>query len=198
MEDLQHLRSTGVITYWGIHDDEPIGKPLEKCAVRQITLQLIKEGDFELAKRSVSDLRQERIRRLTHEAVEQGVALSLEELALILTSSLSTIVRDVAELRRQGEIIPTRGQLKDIGRSIDTRIELIKLHLENYSCEEIAVKLHRPIEDVRRPIERFEQAVDLLKRRMIPEKVAQITHISPRLVLKYMELIKDQLKVTKE
>jgi biotin operon repressor len=192
LKDLQY-RTVGVISYWGISDDEPIGKPLEKCAMRQITLQLVNERDYGLAKRSVSALRQERIRRLTHEAVEQGVALSLDELALILTSSLSTIVRDVAELRRQGETIPTRGHLKDIGRSIEARIELVKLYLNNFSCEEIATKLCRPLEDVRRPIERFEQAADLLRKRMSPEKVARVVHISPRLILKYMELIKNQL-----
>lgn len=184
--------NSGYIEYQAVLESEPTGKPLHACRRIPVTLRFIEEGDQEIALRSIAELRCVRIRRLTHDALEQGAVLTLEEIALLLTSSLSTIVRDIRGMRKQGEIIPTRGQNKDIGRSLDSRVQIIRMHCNGVDPAVIAEKTCRSIQDVQRPIEKFEQAKTLLEKKMPVEKIAQVLKISPRLLVIYKELLAEK------
>lgn len=183
-------QNQGILTFWAVAEDEPMGKPLAECRRVPVQLSLVLSEELRV-RPSQAELRQARIRRLTQDAVDQGGVLTLEELASILTSSYSTVIRDVTQLRRRGEVIPTRGQLKDIGRSIEGRLEIIHRYCEGESPERIAEITRRSLADVQRPIERFEEVSRLLERRMPVDRIAKITGVSSRLVQNY-EGIKKQ------
>lgn len=179
----------GCIEYLAVMESEPAGKSLNECKRIPVMLRFITESDQELATRSMADLRCARIMRITHDALEQGAVLTLEEIALLLTSSLSTIVRDIRKLRTQGAIIPTRGQNKDIGRSLESRIQIIRMYNNGVAPQEIANQVCRSIEDVMRPIEKFNEAKKLLAKKMPMDKAAQVMRISPRLLQVYKDLM---------
>ncbi|HEX2952993.1 MAG TPA: DUF1670 domain-containing protein, partial [Bacillota bacterium] len=172
-----------------VAESEPAGKALHECKRIPVMLRFVGINDQAIASRSIAELRCERIRRITHDALEQGAVLNLDEIALILTSSLSTIVRDIRLMRKNGETVPTRGHNKDIGRSLDARVQIIRMYCEGIEPVVIAEKTCRSIEDVQRPIEKFKEARRLLEKKMPIEKIAQILKMSPRLLEIYIEII---------
>lgn len=61
-------------------------------------------------------LRRARLQRLLDEALDQGAAATLEDVARALQVSVRTIKRDAALLRGEGILLSTRGSLRGIGR----------------------------------------------------------------------------------
>lgn len=178
----------GRILYKAVSEREPMGKLLAECERVSVFLRLYSPEDGQKVETSLAELRCQRIRRLTYDAIEQGGVLTMEDLALLLTSSLSTIVRDVRKLRKEGVTIPTRGQLKDIGCCIDHRLQIIRMYLAGNSPEKIAEVTCRSLDDVHRPIEKYEDVRNLIEKRMPMEKIIQVTKISPRIFQEFQKL----------
>lgn len=188
-------QQNGNLRYPAISSSEPSGRPLPECTRVNIDLALIAPGDSLICrKQGLAALRRHRIKRLTHEASAAGAVLTYEDLADILTSSVSTIFRDITELRRQGEFIPTRGQVKDIGRNINNKLQIAQLFCGQVPSEEIARHFHRTVAEVEKQIERFQQAVTLSNRRMPLANIAKITGLSLSLVKEYI-LLAEQYKL---
>ncbi|MCX7793698.1 MAG: DUF1670 domain-containing protein [Thermodesulfovibrionales bacterium] len=83
----------------------------------RILLTLIGQSDEDvLKKEGLRKLRLRRILRLTHEAKEQGLLLSYEDLSALLLCSVSTLKRDIAYLERQGKEVPLKGRRKRYSR----------------------------------------------------------------------------------
>jgi Fic family protein len=182
-------QQSGTLTYWAIGNNEPSGRPLPECSRIKIDLTLIAPGDDLIGrKQGLAALRQHRIKRLTHEASAAGTVLTYEDLADILTSSVSTVFRDINELRRQGEFIPTRGQVKDIGRNINNKLQMAQLFCGQVASEEIARRFHRTVAEVEKQLELFQRAVSLFNRRMPLANIAKLTGLSPSLVREYIQL----------
>src|SRR3989338_112901 len=74
---------------------------------KEIHLDLIApEDESILALQGLTALRQERIVRLSSRAVEQGAVLTYDDLVHLLSTSLSTVRRDVRALQRGGFSVP--------------------------------------------------------------------------------------------
>ncbi|HLP18060.1 MAG TPA: DUF1670 domain-containing protein, partial [Bacteroidota bacterium] len=110
--------TAGQFHYLAIDENEPAGKPLALCKKVSVKLDLhIPEEDLAVYKKSgLSGLRKHKILRLTNQTIDQGGLLSYEDVAFILTSSVVTIKRDMAQMRRAGIIIPSRGWRHEMGR----------------------------------------------------------------------------------
>ena len=179
----------GNLSYWAIRSDEPSGRPLPECSRIRLELTLIAPEDGPICrKQGLAALRRHRIRRLTHEASTAGAVLTYEDLAGILTTSVSTIFRDIGELRRQGVFIPTRGQVKDIGRNINNKLQMAQLFCCQIAAGEIARRFHRTVAEVEKQLDKFKQAVELSNRRMPLANIAKITGLSLSLVKEYIQL----------
>ncbi len=83
-----------------------------------------------LTKEGTAGLRRHKILRMAHESVDQGGLLTQEDLAVLLCSFRRTIRRDMKALKEQGNDVPTRGTLQDIGPGVTHRSKVVKMWLE--------------------------------------------------------------------
>ena len=131
--------SSGQIHYMAIDDREPAGKPVALCKKKSVQLMLHSaDEDLNIYKsKGLSGLRQHRIIRITKQAIEQGALLSYEDIAFILTTSVITVKRDIAHMRRQGLTIPSRGWRHDMGKGSSHKTQIIDMHLSGSQFSEI-------------------------------------------------------------
>jgi len=105
---------------------EPAGKPIKYCRMVSVNLTIYHEEELEIRQEhGIAAERRNKELRLCDEAIEQGGVLTQEDLAFLLGTSLSTIKRDDAYLRKQGIALLTRGMVEDIGRGVSHTIRKI-------------------------------------------------------------------------
>jgi hypothetical protein len=134
--------TSGQICYEAVAADEPAGKHI--ALARKVSCRLTlndTNSDFEmLGNYGLAGLRRHRILRLTKEAYDQGALLSYEDLAIMLTTSPSTVKRDVRYLKHDGKFVMTRGAKHDMGPGISHKTQIIELYLKGYQFTEIEPK----------------------------------------------------------
>ena len=131
--------SSGQLHYLAVDDREPAGKPVSLCKKKSVRLTVHDvDQDLQTYKnKGLAGLRQNRLLRITKEAIEQGALLSYEDLAFILTTSVITIKRDMAQLRRSGLTIPSRGWRHDMGRGSTHKTQILDMYLSGYQFSDI-------------------------------------------------------------
>jgi hypothetical protein len=185
--------NSGQIHYLAIDDREPAGKPVASC--RKVSVFLtIHNSDEDLAvykKNGLSGLRQHRLLRITKEAIEQGSLLSYEDIAFLLTTSVITIKRDVASLKRNGTVIPSRGWIHDMGRGTTHKTEILSLYLRGYQFSEIEKRTHHSEKAVQRYIQDFARIILLHLKEFNIDQIRITTGFSNRLIQEYIKLFND-------
>jgi len=173
------LRS-GQLRYECVALHEGAGKPLKDCQLVSVTLTLVEKEDSELVTRSgLKALRQARLMRIAQEAYEQGGALTQEDLALLLGCDARTVRRDMQELRTQNDIlVPTRGQVNDIGPGVTHKEAALRLWLEGREPVEVARRLNHTLHAVERYIQHFSRTAFLARKGFAPLQIALTVGIS--------------------
>ena len=181
-------QSAGQMVYLAVSIDSPAGRPLSACKRQPVTLTLYADEDLVAMKAGTAALRQARIQRLTEEAYEQGVLLTHEDLACLLSSSLSTIKRDVQALRQLGMLIPTRGQIKDIGKGVSHKRQIVQDYLAGYTLSQIERRQRHSINAINRYCRDFVRVVRLQEKAFDVAEIRRVTGLSERLVAEYQAL----------
>ena len=182
--------SSGQMHYLAIDDREPAGKPLSLCKKISVHLTVHKpDEDLEVYRQSgLSGLRHHRLLRITKEAIEQGALLSYEDIAFILTSSVITIKRDIAYLRRAGKTIPSRGWRHDMGRGSSHKTQILDMYLAGYQFSEIEQRTHHSETAVKRYIQDFARIILLHHKKFSLDQIRIATGFSNRLIREYAKL----------
>jgi hypothetical protein len=179
----------GEIHYWGVKKNEPSGKSLDEMEKEQIKLTFYHPDDHELLReQGIRALRQCKIMRMTVEAKEQGVLLTQDDLALLLCCTDRTIRNDVRELRKMDITVPTRGQIKDIGKGVSHKAKIVEEYLKGFEYSEIRRKTHHSDASIDRYIRDFLRVVYLTVKDENISKIRQVTRLSERLIQEYQEL----------
>jgi len=184
----QLKNDAGQLTYLAVSVDSPAGRKLVECQRVAIKLSLHTSNDLVALKRGVAALRQARIMRLTEEAYEQGALLSHEDLACLLSSSLATIKRDVGHLRHQGLNVPTRGQVKDIGKGVSHKTQIVQDYLAGYTFSEIEWRRRHSSGAIGRYCQDFVRLVRLRQKNFTVADIRRTTGLSERLITEYLAL----------
>ncbi len=182
--------TSGQVHYLAIDDREPAGKPVSSCRKVSVLLTLHNpSADLSTYKnKGLSGLRQARLLRITKEAIEQGAPLSYEDIAFLLTTSVITVKRDVADIRRNGLVIPTRGWIHDMGRGTTHKTEILSLYLRGYQFSEIEARTHHSEKAVQRYIQDFARIIILNQKEMNIDQIRIATGFSNRLIQEYIDL----------
>jgi hypothetical protein len=192
-EQTGYTRSLGQIIYQAIDIDEPPGKPLDDCRKVAVQLTLFDQADAEvLAREGPIGLRQVRVHRLVNEALIQGGTLSQEDLACLLGVSLRSIKRIFAHYRQQGVALPSRGELKDMGRGMSHKIPVIRRYVQDLSLSEISRALgDHGIESMARYLRHFTLVMILEDRGLTTGQMQSVIGISGNLIEQYRQLYAD-------
>lgn len=182
--------SSGQMHYLAIDDREPAGKPVSLCKKTSVRLTVHDlDEDLEIYKQlGLSGLRQHRLLRITKEAIEQGALLSYEDIAFILTTSVITIKRDIAYLRRAGKTIPSRGWRHDMGRGSSHKTQILDMYLSGHQFSEIEKRTHHSETAVKRYIQDFAKIILLHHKKFSIQQIRISTGFSHRLIGEYIKL----------
>lgn len=182
--------SSGEVAYEAVSSDEPAGKHIR--LTRKVTVRL-KLLDFNtdlqaLANFGLAGLRRHRLARLTRQAYDQDALLSYEDLAMLLTTSPSTIKRDAYFLRHQGLFILTRGMKHDMGPGLSHKTLILDLYFKGYTFSEIERQSNHSEVSVKRYLADFIQVASLHRQDFSPGQIRRIAQKSERLVREYLQL----------
>lgn len=191
-EHVQLELTSGQVHYLAVDDREPAGKPVQLCRKKSVRLTLhYPDEDLTAYKEGgLSHLRQLRLLRITKEAIEQGALLSYEDIAFLLTTSVVTIKRDMAFLRRSGKTIPSRGWRHDMGRGTTHKSQILDLYLSGYQFSEIEKRTHHSEHAVKRYIQDFSKIILLHLKDFSVDQIRISTAFSNRLIGEYINLYK--------
>jgi biotin operon repressor len=183
-------RDVGQMTFLAISADMPPGRPIAECERVAILMTMDHPDDVEALHEGIAALRRSKIQRLTQEAREQGALLTQEDLARLLCASRSTIKRDIAWLRKQGIDVPTRGQIKDIGKGISHKTQIIADWLAGYTFSQIKQRRRHSIHSIDRYCSGFRRVVRLHEHGLNVGEIRISVGISERLIGEYLDLYK--------
>jgi biotin operon repressor len=181
-------RDVGQMTFLAVSEDTPPGQPIAACKRLAVNLTIDCVDDLEALHQGVAALRRSKIQRVTREAQEQGALLTQEDLARLLCSSRSTIKRDVAQLRSEGIDVPTRGQMKDIGKGISHKGQIVADWLAGYSFSQIQQRRRHTIYSIERYCISFQRVIRLHVAGLSMAEIRIGTGLSERLISEYLTL----------
>ena len=179
----------GQVLFTAVFADEPAGKPLLKCKTKQIKLGVYPPDLIELSYKSQRAFTKLMVQRLCWEAIRQGCTLTQEDLARLLHCSVTTIRRIIAEYRKAGVYILTRGNYCDIGPGLSHKSEAVKRYLKGYTVTEIARAMSHAPQSIERYIDDFSLVSTAFKKEQYTAlRISQMMRLSEKLVKEYIDL----------
>lgn len=175
----------------------PFGPPL--AAAEKVTITLTVDTGAEdaevKARQGAEAQRRGRLLRITEEALEQGGALTQEDLARALGVTRRTILRDVKALKAEGHLVPTRGELKGVGRGQTHKVRIIELWLDREGYDKIARWVHHTPQAIKRYVNAFLRIVSLHQKETPAAEIAFLTKTTPRLVADYLSIYQEAMAI---
>jgi len=172
------------------------GKTLAKTRSKQVILSVVADSDILDYSRGIKTSRilAKRIARIVREAYQQGGVLSQADIALIFNLSQAKVSQLILAYQKEKKVmLPLRGVVHDIGRSITHKVKIIRMYTQNYSTKDIARATSHAPSSVDRYIRDFQRVKILWERGMILSEIAYITSLSENLVSEYVKIVKEQL-----
>jgi hypothetical protein len=168
--------------------DAAHGRALAQTATQEVTWTVHQaEEDHEVEKQhGTVALRQTRIQRLLDEAVEQGAVATQEDLAQALHVSVRTIKRDCAELQKQGVFLPTRGNLRGIGRGQTHKAQIVRRWLLGETYDQLAYHTRHSMTCVKRYIQTFARVLHLHQKGFTSGEISLALQVGIPLVDEYL------------
>jgi hypothetical protein len=168
----------------------PAGVALSEASQKLVRLTLdAGTEDVEVReKQGVSGLRQHRLERMAVEAFQQGTLLTLEDLAKLFDCGVRTLVRDLAGLRQRGIEPPLRSRVRDMGRAVTHRRQIVEQWLRGSEYSEIAREQYHSVASVARYVDQFKRCASLFQEAFDLHTVAFLVGISPTLAGQFHQL----------
>lgn len=190
----------GQITYLAVPIDlkgGKFGKSLKDTDLIPVKLTVFCLDDIEALKNpslAFEDRLKVRIKRLLKEAYSQGTVLSQMDLEALLSAREAHIQKLLKEINETEELLPTRGTIHDLGRTITHKKQIINLRKGGYLSPEIARKTKHDIKSVDRYLKAYEKVKVLNEKTSFSdEQISILTGLSLSLVKEYTQIAKEEL-----
>ena len=174
-------------------------KKLSECIMLSVILTLDAGAEDLLIKQEqgVIGLRRHRLQRVCYEAFQQGGLLTVEDIAhRLLNCGERTICRDIEAFKEQNIILPLRSTVKDMGKSISHRSQIIKEWLHGNEYSEISRKTSHSVDAVANYIDKFKRIVCLAKDNYEIKTIAFMVKLSPSLTQEYYSIYQNEKMVS--
>jgi hypothetical protein len=178
-------------------DDPPNrDKRIENTRLVPVVLDLVTPQDIDKTMGRGCNriqIRQDKILRLFRQAYEQGGVLSYGDVSLLVHISISAISEVVqAEQELTGLLVPCRGTIHDMGRSITHKaIICYKRLVEKKSTSEVAQETFHSAEEVEYYVQTLRRVQLCRDSGMALDDIAVATGHSKSLVQEYLNLIEE-------
>lgn len=174
---------------------EPAGKRIRDCRLVPVTLTMSLNGQEKIEKdKGLGYLKKMKIHQLAWEAYEQDGLLSYEDIESILGISISTIKRYIKQYKTEGIVVPTRGQIEDIGPGITHKEKIIELLVKGYTYSDIMMQTAHTEASVENYEKRFIRIAYFHKEGKNKLLIRTLTGYSEGLIDSYTELYTRYIK----
>jgi len=166
-------------------------KKIEDHKIVPVKLSLVTKEDLEKLEKKVkrNEIEKARAIRLFNQAHAQGALLTQTDVGILLGKSRPIVGKYVREYQREHEeILPTRGNIHDIGPGITHKGIIVRKKLEKKSTSQIAKETNHSPEAVDRYIRDYGRVKMLIGKRMTVEEISYATGISRGVVEQYKDL----------
>lgn len=189
-EDLyDDRRSSNQILRQAVAVGEPAGKKLRECRLVNVKLTMYFTCEDRIEKeKGVRYLKKLKVHQLAWEAYNQGGLLSYEDIESVLLISQSTIKRIVREYRNEEIVVPTRGQVEDIGPGITHKERIIELLVRGYRYAEVMVQTGHTEASVENYERRFVRVAYFYREGKSEIVIRNLTGYSEGLIKKYIQM----------
>jgi hypothetical protein len=187
----------GQVLWLAVAADELPGrnKRMQNTRLLPILLDLVTAEDIHEAAATGQRLqtRRKKILRLFRQAFDQGAVLSQADVGLLLHLDASTISGTVLDHERSsGEVIPRRGTIHDLGRSISHKAVICyKRLVEKKATSQVAQETFHSPEEVEYYVQCFRRIQLCRDNGMSVEDIALATGHSQGLVQEYLDLLQE-------
>ena len=174
-----------------ISADCPPNQALKEATLVTVNLTLFDDRtDVAIRKKSgIVGLRHHRLERLCREAFQQGGLLTVEDLAnRLLNCGQRTLCRDLKTLKDKGILLPLRSTIKDMGRTLSHRVDIVRLWLLGKEYTEISRATFHSVASVRNYVSKFKRVVSLTKEKYDEYTISFLVKISSALVQQYQKM----------
>jgi hypothetical protein len=182
----------GQLIYWCPDATERArkGKTMAHTKLVAVRLSVVAQEDIDalVAGAPALERREIRVRRLVHQAHDQGGVLSELDLSLVTGYTDGGVSATIIRLRKRGEILPIRGYVADMGSWPTHKAAIIRLYLEGLTTPEIASRTYHAKKSVDRYIDGFER-VRLLAAKHPPEELPLLCAMTPNVVAQYLAIL---------
>jgi hypothetical protein len=168
------------------------GKTMDKTKLVPVRLSIVADEDHQAIRDGLpaAGRREIKVRRLTHEAYSQGGLLSCADIGIVAGYSQGAVSMTAVTLRKQGEFLPLRGYVVDMGSYPTHKAAVVRLYVEGLTTPDIAARTYHSKEAVDRYIRGFER-VRLLAAKFEKEELPLLTGMSEGLVAQYLALLEE-------
>lgn len=174
-------------------EKQSYGKTLEKTRITPVILSVVHDDDRKTRENGYSykELRKFKIVRILKEAYEQNGVLSQADVAEMLGVSTGTVSKDIKEYQIENQVVlPYRGTIHDLGRSITHKKIIIGHFLKNVPTSDIARITGHTEEACDRYIKAFKK-VRTLHGSMNHNEISRTLDMSEFLVKEYIAIIEE-------
>ena len=182
----------GQVIWLAAHKDERqyYGKTMATTRLLPIKLNLLADEDYQLLAEGASMHSSPTHSPAFSEAYEQDTLLTYLEVALLVGWNEDTVGEVVRTERKQGNRLPTRGWIHDMGRAPTHKGMIIDLYLRGLLTPDIAARTSHHPQSVDRYIKNFD-VVRGLAQRFSPQEIPQLARIQPCVVDEYLAILEE-------
>jgi len=118
--------------------------------------------------------------------MNKEVFLSIPDLAMLMGIGIDAIRRLIKS--NPQIVVPTRGLIKDIGRSVSHKCKIVELYLQMYTETEILERTGHCYESIEAYLKEFARVVTLVNEGLNDVMIRRVTGRSMSLVRAYLDL----------